>query len=234
MRRPSLVLVAALACGPAVGDGEGEGNGDGETANGSSSSASPTTSGASVTDPSGVITTDDGSDDAVDSGVLFDVGGPASTTGPCEAAEPCPLPGVAFADVVGTSPVGEVVGTVAWSGVYSGECGGTGISITPTLESFAEDVECAVGFANVDPTLDVYLPSSFGTGCAIDEPVPVSHVVDGAEASTMATVEITFCEPLDGDQDTRIEGTLTVTSDGWDVSGSFVAPHCARLDIACP
>lgn len=32
----------------------------------------------------------------------------------------------------------------------------------------------------------------------------------------------------------HLQGGFAATGDGWDLTGTFIAPHCRHLDIACP
>jgi hypothetical protein len=225
------LLVVALGCGPAPGDSDGDGEGDESTA-GNGSSTPTTTSSSATSTSAGESTTSFGTT----SGGAH-TGGPTtvdtSTTEPCYEAEPCPLPGGAFAEVAGTTPLGEFTGAFAWVGLFHGECAGISIAMTPTLEGFEEDVACEFA-ARPDPALMLFVPDLLDADCAIDRPFSLVHVLDGAEAMTTPVVEITMCEPVRPGVESRIEGSVTATGDGWDVAGTFVAEHCGNLDVACP
>ena len=231
------VLLVVLGCGPSLGDPDGDGDGDTtgtEASTRGSTDAGMSTSGAA--DPSSASTPVDTTattDDTV--GTIFDVGaGDATSVDPCEIAEPCPLPGDAFAEVAGTTPLGEFVGAFAWSGRYSGECGGTGIAITATVEDFETDVACNPGFDLPDPSIYLFIGETFVSACTIDGMLTLIHTVEGVSAEITPQVELTLCEPLRDDGSGRIEGSFTATERGWNISGTFVAPRCAELDIACP
>jgi len=229
------VLVVVLGCGPSPGDPDGDGDATGAEAS-ASGSADVGVSTSSAGDPSSASTAVDTTSTTDDTGsTIFDVGAAeAASTEPCEIAEPCPLPGDAFAEVAGTTPLGEFVGAFAWIGRYSGECAGTGLAITPTVEDFETDVACHPGFEPPDPSIYLYIGETFATACTIDGLLTLTHTLDGATAETTPQVELTLCEPLRDDGSGRIEGSFTATERGWNLSGTFVAPRCAELDIACP
>ena len=231
MRRLVLGLVVAIACGPAVGDGDGDGDGD-ATSQGDSSSGR-----SSAGDASSDITVTDGTTTIVDdtSGVLFDVGSPETTTGGCEPGDRCPLPGDAFVEIVGTTPLGEVAAAFAWSGQLGGECAGTRVVMMESVEAFEATVVCGdIGaFEQPDPSL--WLDSSALHDCepANDEGT-LTHLVAGMEATIAAQVEITACEERTDGSLVVLAGGFTASGEGWDLTGTFVAPGCKHLDIGCP
>jgi hypothetical protein len=235
MRRLVLGLVVAIACGPAVGDGDGDGDG-GSTSQSDSSSGRAASSSAG--DASSDITVTDGTTTSVDDtgGVLFDVGGPASsstTSDPCELFEPCPLPGDAFAEVAGTTPLGQVDAAFAWSGMFHGECGGTRVFMMPSVEAFEAAVVCGNGYQQPDPSLMLFF-SGLNECVPFDEEATLTHLVDGVEASTPVQLELTSCEVARDIGFAQFGGEFTASGDDWELTGTFVAPHCSHVDVGCP
>lgn len=228
------VLVAVLGCGPSVGDADGHEDATGaNTAPDGSATASPSTSGASQ--PSDASAGADITSITDDSGnTVFDVGSTDLMTDRCVASEICSLPGDAFAEVSGTTPLGELTGAFAWSGLAHGECSGTSIAIVASLEEFETDVVCEPGFDMADPSIYLFLRGLVGEDCVVDKRLTVMHTVDGESVETTPQLELTHCEPLDSDGNGRLEGSFTALAEGWNISGSFVAPRCVALDIACP
>jgi hypothetical protein len=152
----------------------------------------------------------------------FDLGGHGTDLGGHHGAADLAMvcaPGDAFID--GTTPAGNFRGRYAWSWYEGGDC-----AERPHLR-VREDMNYDRG----GQYLDVVFPDHAQIGA---QAVMVQFVV-GTATTLFAdgSADLTVAEPLASTATIRLDGMLTVSGNGFQLSGSFSAPHCPLLDQIC-
>lgn len=144
--------------------------------------------------------------------------------GPIDAPPACEL-GASNGALSGTTPSGPIDFRYAWAGRGNSSKACFGVAIYFTEEpSFS-----------TTPSRHAYLWLPLPTV----EPIEGEHmgvtlyVVDGATTMTtdQATVDVLFYTR--DEVSNALEATITAAGDGWNVSGTLIAPHCVVFADPC-
>lgn len=230
--RTLALLSLVLACNP---------KDPGETAtDAASTSDAATTSGATTSPTSGAATTIS-STDATTSGSSTDA---VTTTEPpplCAWYLPehqglvfCPAPIAENAAITGTTPYGPVDLRYAEFGLF--QCADCPDPAYFSLRLYADPPilgEATGDFLGLENFSTLHIADYTERGTIGGQEIAMFPLKVTLTDAVIPTVEQTS-PPLDESTPPVVSGTLKLTGDGWDVSGTFSATQCTELDWIIP
>lgn len=235
--RTLALLSLALACNP---------KDPGETATDAASTSDAATTGDATTSPTSGAATTIGSTDATTSGSSTD----AATTTSATTTEPppvcawylpehqglvfCPAPIAENAAISGTTPFGPVDLRYAEFGLF--ECADCPTPASFSLRLYADPPN--LGEASGD-----FLGFEYFSGLQLATFTDPGAI--GGQSVAMAQFDVTLTDvviptleqtspPLDESTPPVVSGTVKLSGDGWDVSGTFSATLCTELNWIIP
>lgn len=232
--RRLAVLVLSIGCGPVVGHPSGEGSAEGGSTGGGSggaSASSASTASPTATSIPPMTSSVDGDDDGpldegvkVDfvDGIMGDVGGPTI----------CTLPRMLDANIIGSTPLGDVVAHAAvFAAIGGGRCeAGFRVLAAADLDVLADEIERGLaGMLPLDAVVvDLVPPMDPQPG---EWPAVLTVWIEGESWTTNATMLVTAFAGPDADVPV-IEGLVTGADPDWMVHGPFTATWCD--DVGSP
>jgi hypothetical protein len=227
-----LAGALVLGCGPVVGHPGGGGSGDGGSGSGSGSgsvSVSSTVSPTATSVPP-MTSSVDGDDDGLDDGVKIDfVDFPQADVG---GSTLCALPETLEANIVGNTPLGDVIARAAvFAETGGGRCGhGWRVLVAADTDALAGEVaRLSMSLLPQDAVLvDIPAPDAPMLG---ELPATLTVYVGGAEWITPASVLVMDFVGPQRDAPV-IEALVTGLDPDWMIHGPLSASWCS--DITSP
>lgn len=250
MRRSTIFLLLATACGPEPAPMQPDTTSADSTGVLNTSTSAAPTSGATTGD--GLTTGDVMSSTGATPGTSTTgstTGGESTTDASSTTGEPaacCLVPNEPTSSVQADTPVGAR--TLPWAtfSVSGGECGGSRLMfLYPEPSGIGTDWGEIDNIDYLRIDISAYMnmwPNGFmGTG-----PAAFLARFDGKVAMTEGEItileidddveDILWCSPEDVpvDIDAHVTFTIALKADGWDVAGQVTADYCPALNQICP